>query len=161
MFEGFADRRVAVGKAELYCQSGGAGPPLLLLHGYPQTHVAWHRVAPRLMRNFTVIVPDLRGYGQSRGPGPDPEHRNYSKRAMAADMAELMTALGRCVDQVIQALARHAHAPGAHVGATERAADRPAVHPDLHVARAARPCYPRIRHGADGQRPRKLGGRPS
>jgi haloacetate dehalogenase len=94
MFEGFAERRVALGQAEIFCRSGGAGPPLLLLHGYPQTHLAWHRVAPRLMRNFTVIVPDLRGYGQSRGPGADPEHRNYSKRAMAADMAGLMTAFG-------------------------------------------------------------------
>jgi haloacetate dehalogenase len=94
MFEGFAESRLGVGKAELFFRSGGAGPPLLLLHGYPQTHLAWHRVAPRLMRNFTVIVPDLRGYGQSRGPAPDPEHRNYSKRAMGQDMAELMTALG-------------------------------------------------------------------
>jgi len=94
MFEGFAEGRLVVGPAELFFRSGGAGPPLLLLHGYPQTHVTWHRAAPRLMRNFTVIVPDLRGYGQSRGPAPDPEHRNYSKRAMAQDMAELMTALG-------------------------------------------------------------------
>jgi haloacetate dehalogenase len=94
MFEGFAESRFALAKADIFYRSGGTGPPLLLLHGYPQTHLAWHRVAPRLMRSFTVIVPDLRGYGQSRGPAADPEHRNYSKRAMAADMAELMTALG-------------------------------------------------------------------
>ena len=94
MFEGFAEQRVAVAEAEIFCRIGGAGPPLLLLHGYPQTHVAWHRVAPRLMRQFSLVVPDLRGYGESRGPRPDPEHRHYSKRAMARDMAELMTALG-------------------------------------------------------------------
>jgi haloacetate dehalogenase len=94
MFEGFVEKNVAVAEAQLFCLTGGAGPPLLLLHGYPQTHVCWHRVAPRLMRHFSLVIPDLRGYGQSRGPRPDPEHRNYSKRAMATDMAELMTALG-------------------------------------------------------------------
>jgi haloacetate dehalogenase len=94
LFEGFAEQRVALAEAEIFCRTGGAGPPLLLLHGYPQTHVAWHRVAPRLMRRFSPVMPDLRGYGESRGPRPDPEHRHYSKRAMARDMAELMTALG-------------------------------------------------------------------
>jgi haloacetate dehalogenase len=94
MFEGFAERRLAVAGAEIFCRVGGSGSPLLLLHGYPQTHVAWHRVAPRLMRQFTLVMPDLRGYGESRGPRPDPEHRGYAKRAMAQDMAELMTALG-------------------------------------------------------------------
>jgi haloacetate dehalogenase len=94
LFEGFAERRVTLSEAELFLRLGGEGPPLLLLHGYPQTHVAWHRVAPRLMRKFTLIMPDLRGYGASRGPKPDPQHRNYAKRAMARDMAELMTALG-------------------------------------------------------------------
>jgi haloacetate dehalogenase len=94
MFEGFAERRIAVSEAELHCLTGGSGPPLLLLHGYPQTHVAWHRVAPRLMRHFSLVVPDLRGYGRSRGPRPDPAHQHYSKRAMAKDVAELMSALG-------------------------------------------------------------------
>ncbi len=94
MFEGFVEQRVALAEAEIFCRTGGAGPPLLLLHGYPQTHVAWHRVAPRLMRRFSLVMPDLRGYGESRGPRPDPQHRHYSKRAMARDMAELMTALG-------------------------------------------------------------------
>ncbi|HUH84844.1 MAG TPA: alpha/beta hydrolase [Stellaceae bacterium] len=94
MFEGFVARRVALSEAELFLRLGGEGPPLLLLHGYPQTHVAWHRVAPRLMRKFTLIMPDLRGYGASRGPRPDPQHHNYAKRAMARDMAELMTTLG-------------------------------------------------------------------
>jgi haloacetate dehalogenase len=94
VFEGFAERRIRVGEAELFLRLGGAGPPLLLLHGYPQTHVAWHRVAPHLARRFTLVMPDLRGYGGSKGPAPDPEHRHYAKRAMARDMAELMTALG-------------------------------------------------------------------
>lgn len=94
MFDGLTEQRIALGEAEIHCRTGGSGPPLLLLHGYPQTHVAWHRVAPRLMRQFSLVVPDLRGYGASRGPKPDAAHRNYSKRAMAKDMAELMTALG-------------------------------------------------------------------
>jgi len=109
-FDGFAAREFALGEATIFARIGGAGPPLLLLHGYPQTHVAWHRVAPRLMRDFTVIVPDLPGYGRSRGPGPDPEHRNHSKRTMAADMAELMTALGH--DRFLVA----GHDRGARVG---------------------------------------------
>ena len=94
MFEGFEERRVAVGEAELYLRLGGDGPPLLLLHGYPQTHVIWRRVAPLLARDFTLVIPDLRGYGASTGPAPDPKHRNYSKRAMAADMVALMAKLG-------------------------------------------------------------------
>jgi haloacetate dehalogenase len=94
LLAGFGERRVEVGDASLFLRIGGSGPPLLLLHGYPQTHVAWHRVAPLLGRRFTVILPDLRGYGQSRGPLPDNAHRNYSKRAMAEDMVRLMTALG-------------------------------------------------------------------
>ncbi len=94
VFEGLEERRVAVGEAELYLRLGGDGPPLLLLHGYPQTHVAWHRVAPLLARDFTVVIPDLRGYGASTGPAPDPDHHNYSKRAMAEDMVALMAKLG-------------------------------------------------------------------
>jgi haloacetate dehalogenase len=94
MLEGFEERRVRLAEAEIYLRLGGEGPPLLLLHGYPQTHLAWHRVAPRLAERFTLVMPDLRGYGRSTGPGPDPAHRNHSKRAMAQDMAELMGALG-------------------------------------------------------------------
>jgi haloacetate dehalogenase len=94
MFEGTSERRIALGEAEIYCRIGGEGPPLLLLHGYPQTHVIWHRVAPELMRRFTLVMPDLRGYGASRGPAPDAAHRHYSKRAMAQDMAALMAKLG-------------------------------------------------------------------
>jgi haloacetate dehalogenase len=74
---------------------GGSGPPLLLLHGYPQSHVCWHRVAPALARRFTIVCPDLRGYGDS-SPAPEEmaDHAAYSKRAMAADQVALMAALG-------------------------------------------------------------------
>jgi haloacetate dehalogenase len=94
VFDGFRDHRVTTGSAEIAMLIGGEGPPLLLLHGFPQNHVMWHLVAPQLARHFTVIVPDLRGYGYSRGPSPDPEHRNYSKRAMAIDMIGVMAGLG-------------------------------------------------------------------
>lgn len=73
---------------------GGNGPPLLLLHGNPQTHAMWHKVAPVLARNYTVICPDLRGYGGSFKPPPSADHAPYAKRAMARDMMELMTDLG-------------------------------------------------------------------
>ena len=75
-------------------RTGGAGPPLLLLHGYPQTHVCWHKIAPELARHFTLVVPDLRGYGASSAPAGDAEHMTYSKRAMAADCLAVMRALG-------------------------------------------------------------------
>src|SRR5919106_1612502 len=73
---------------------GGAGPPVLLLHGYPQTHVMWHRVAPRLAERFTVVCPDLRGYGDSDKPRGGADHAAYSKRTMAQDQLEVMGALG-------------------------------------------------------------------
>jgi haloacetate dehalogenase len=73
---------------------GGNGPPLLLLHGYRQTHVMWHKIAPRLAQDFTVIASDLRGYGDSGKPHGDPEHLNYSKRVMAQDQVEVMEQLG-------------------------------------------------------------------
>jgi haloacetate dehalogenase len=95
MFEGFATRHVRTSGAEIMVRLAGEGPPLLLLHGYPQTHVAWHRVAPRLKDHFSLVVPDLRGYGSSRGPTPDEAHENYSKRAMAQDMVEVMEELGQ------------------------------------------------------------------
>jgi haloacetate dehalogenase len=94
MFEGFAARRVATSGAEIFCRVGGEGPPLLLLHGYPQTHAMWHRVAPGLARRFTVVCADLRGYGDSGKPPSDPRHEAYSKRATARDMVEAMGALG-------------------------------------------------------------------
>lgn len=94
MFEGFAARRIVTKGAEIFARTAGSGPPLLLLHGYPQTHAIWHRVAPALARSFTLVCADLRGYGDSAKPVSDPTHNPYSKRAMAQDMVEAMAALG-------------------------------------------------------------------
>jgi haloacetate dehalogenase len=94
MFEGFARKRVKVAAGEVNLATGGAGPPLLLLHGYPQTHAMWHKVAPALARSFTLVCPDLRGYGDSMKPASDARHAPYSKRAMAVDQVETMAALG-------------------------------------------------------------------
>jgi len=92
--DGFEVRRVDLGEARIHAEVGGAGPPLLLLHGYPQTHAAWHRVAPALARRYTVVAADLRGYGDSEGPPGDPRHLAHSKRAVADDQWRLMRALG-------------------------------------------------------------------
>src|SRR2546422_9967225 len=78
----------------MFARSGGAGPPLLLLHGYAQSNVMWHRVAPELARHFTLILPDLPGYGWSVAPRASADHEPYSKRAMAAVMIEIMEKLG-------------------------------------------------------------------
>jgi haloacetate dehalogenase len=94
MFAGFTQRKVKIREVAINAVAGGAGPPLLLLHGYPQTHAMWHKLAPRLARRFTVVAADLRGYGDSDKPPGDPEHLTYSKRVMARDMVELMAALG-------------------------------------------------------------------
>jgi haloacetate dehalogenase len=94
MFEGFAHKRIKTSGTEINLVQGGDGSPLLLVHGYPQTHAMWHKVAPRLAERFTVVAPDLRGYGASGKPNTDAEHLPYSKRAMALDLAEVMTALG-------------------------------------------------------------------
>ncbi len=94
MFEGFSEARIDVGEVTLNVCAGGAGPPLLLLHGYPQTHLMWHSVAPRLARRFRVICPDLRGYGDSDTPDGGEDHAAYSKRSMARDMVRLMKACG-------------------------------------------------------------------
>lgn len=94
MFEGFDRRDIETSETIIHARVGGSGPPLLLLHGYPQTHVMWHHVAPRLAEHFTVICPDLRGYGDSGKPPSDSEHLVYSKRKTALDMAEVMTVLG-------------------------------------------------------------------
>jgi len=93
-FPGFTSHRVGTRATEIRCVVGGDGPPVLLLHGYPQTHVMWHRVAPALARHYTVVCADLRGYGDSGKPASDDTHAAYSKRAMAADMVELMRDLG-------------------------------------------------------------------
>ena len=94
MFEGFTERRIATSGAEIHAVVGGDGPPLALLHGYPQTHVMWHRVVPRLAEAFTVVAPDLRGYGRSSKPPGGEGSANYAKRAMARDVVEVMAALG-------------------------------------------------------------------
>lgn len=94
MFEGFTRTRIETSGAMINLVHGGNGPPLLLLHGYPQSHVLWHKIAPRLAQDFTVVCVDLRGYGDSSKPPSTPDHFPYSKRAMAQDMVEVMTALG-------------------------------------------------------------------
>lgn len=94
MFEGFERHRITTSGAEINLVCGGKGPPLLLLHGYPQTHAIWHRIAPRLAERFTVVAADLRGYGDSSKPASDEAHASYSKRATALDQVEAMAALG-------------------------------------------------------------------
>lgn len=94
LFEGFQLQQIAVGDGRMRVRIGGSGPPLVLLHGNPQTHVMWHMVAPELARSHTVIAPDLRGYGGSFKPPPTPDHAPYAKREMARDVVELMAGLG-------------------------------------------------------------------
>ncbi|MCF6273283.1 MAG: alpha/beta hydrolase [Rhodobacteraceae bacterium] len=94
MFTGFDSHRIKTRDTEIFLRLAGSGPPLLLLHGYPQTHVIWHKIAPALAERFTVILPDLRGYGDSGKPASDAAHSPYSKRAMAQDMVEVMEQLG-------------------------------------------------------------------
>ncbi len=94
LFPGFATRRLRTRGATIHLVTAGDGPPVLLLHGYPQTHAMWHKIAPRLARRYTVVCADLRGYGASSKPRGLPDHSNYSKRAMAADMVEVMERLG-------------------------------------------------------------------
>ena len=94
MFEGFETRQIETIGTTINLVTGGSGPPLLLLHGYPQSHVMWHKIAPRLAQDFTVVAPDLRGYGDSGKPVGDPDHMNYSKRVMAQDQVDVMEALG-------------------------------------------------------------------
>ncbi|EWY38157.1 fluoroacetate dehalogenase [Skermanella stibiiresistens SB22] len=94
MFEGFTRRRIATSGAEINLVVGGDGPPLLLLHGFPQSHVMWHKVAGALAERFTVVAPDLRGYGDSEKVATAEDHSSYSKREMARDQVEVMRILG-------------------------------------------------------------------
>ena len=93
-FPGFERRRIETSGANINLVTGGSGPPVLLLHGYPQTHLMWRKLGPRLAAEFTVVAPDLRGYGDSSKPPAGPEHVNYAKRALAQDQVETMAALG-------------------------------------------------------------------
>ncbi len=94
LFPGFRTVRAPGAGTEIHAVVGGSGPPLLLLHGYAQTHALWHKVAPRLAERFTVVAMDLRGYGDSGKPPSDARHEAYSKRAMAADAVAVMAHLG-------------------------------------------------------------------
>ena len=119
LFPGFQHRLIDVGGGvEIAVTIGGSGPPLLLLHGHPQTRAIWHRVAPALAAHFTLVAADLRGYGDSSKPAGTSDHGNYSKRAMAADQVALMRLLGFDRFRVL------AHDRGARV-AHRLAADHP------------------------------------
>ena len=120
LFPGFRDVTITVDTGQsIAAVVGGAGPGLLLLHGHPQTHVIWHRVAATLAQHFTVVAADLRGYGDSSKPEGGADHTHYAKRAMAADQVSLMAALGFTHFQVL------AHDRGARV-AHRMAMDQPA-----------------------------------
>jgi haloacetate dehalogenase len=110
VFEGFERVRVETRDAEINAVRGGSGPPVLLLHGYPQTHAMWHLVAPRLAEDFTVVAADLRGYGDSSKPFGSEDHATYSKRAMAADGVQVMQSLG------FESFAAVGHDRGGRVG---------------------------------------------
>jgi haloacetate dehalogenase len=94
MFEGFEHMTVETTSATINLVRGGKGSPVLLLHGYPQTHVMWHKIAPRLAEDFSLVIPDLRGYGDSSKPPDGENHFGYSKRATAQDQLEVMDRLG-------------------------------------------------------------------
>ncbi len=94
MFEGFERVTIETTGAAINVVKGGKGSPVLLLHGYPQTHVMWHKIAPRLAQDFCVVAPDLRGYGDSSKPPDGENHLGYSKRATAHDQVEVMERLG-------------------------------------------------------------------
>ncbi len=94
LLPGFSTQDVAAAGARIRVRTGGSGPPVLLLHGYPQTHAIWHRVAPRLAERFTVVATDLRGYGDSEKLPSAGDHAPYSKRALASDQVEVMEQLG-------------------------------------------------------------------
>ncbi len=94
MFAGFTRTTIATQGATINVLIGGTGAPVLLLHGYPQTHVMWHKIAPRLAKDFSAVIPDLRGYGDSSKPPDGENHFGYSKRATAQDQVEVMDHLG-------------------------------------------------------------------
>ena len=119
MFEGFRLEEIDLGQCVLRVRHGGSGPAVVLLHGHPRTHTTWHAVAPLLAKRWSVVCPDLRGYGASSKPPDQPEHRQASKRAMAGDIVELMARLGHRRFAVV------GHDRGAYV-ALRLALDHPA-----------------------------------
>jgi len=94
LFPGFGSEWINTGSGRIFARTGGKGPPLLLLHGFSQTHVMWHRVAPKLAEKFSLVIADLPGYGWSDVPKSDAQHMPYSKRAMAQAMVDAMEKLG-------------------------------------------------------------------
>ncbi|WP_435207442.1 alpha/beta fold hydrolase [Micromonospora sp. bgisy143] len=94
MFDGFEEFDVVTTGTTIHGRRGGDGPPVLLLHGIPETHLMWHKVAPRLAEHFTVVATDLRGWGDSGTPPSSPDHEPYSMRAIARDQVEVMRSLG-------------------------------------------------------------------
>lgn len=94
LLPGFSWRDIEVNGVRIRTATGGNGPPLLMLHGHPQMHLTWHKVAPALAKRFTIVAPDLRGYGDSAKPEGGADHANYSKRVMAADLVGVMHQLG-------------------------------------------------------------------
>lgn len=94
LFPGFSLEQRSANGILINVRHGGRGPPLLLLHGFPQTHAIWHRIAPNLAPHYTLVMPDLRGYGDSDKPDSGADHAPYSKRVMALDVLELMRSLG-------------------------------------------------------------------
>ena len=94
LLPGFTEQDIETSEVRIRTAIGGRGPPLLLLHGHPQNHLTWHKIAPTLAEGFTVVAPDLRGYGDSGKPASTPDHLPYSKRVMARDQVEVMRALG-------------------------------------------------------------------
>lgn len=134
-FPGFTLTELPVDGGKIRLRHGGAGPPLLLLHGNPQTHAMWHKLAPTLAKRFTVICPDLRGYGGSLKPPATTDHAPYAKRRMAQDMVDVMAAFGHNSFQVA------AHDRGARV------AHRLAIdHPDRVEKLALLDIIPTIEH---------------
>ena len=134
-FPDFTLRTIDLPAGPLRLRTGGSGPPLLLLHGNPQTHAMWHAVAPRLAKRFSVVCPDLRGYGGSHKPPATTDHAPYAKTEMARDMAELMSALGH------ERFAVGSHDRGARV-AHRLALD----HPDRVTRLAVLDIVPTLEH---------------
>lgn len=121
MFDGFRDGMIPVGDVELRVRHGGAGPAVLLIHGHPRTGATWHKVAPLLVDlGFTVVCPDMRGYGRSTAPAPMPDHAQQSKRRVAEDLRQLMSTLGH------ERFSVAGHDRGSYV-ALRLALDRPVV----------------------------------